>query len=42
MLTYAVINQSLLQNQEYTEMMSIILGTLVLHGGFVVGKATSK
>jgi hypothetical protein len=41
MIILAVMNTSLLSNSNYVNMLYIVLGTLVLHGGYAVGK-TSK
>jgi hypothetical protein len=38
LVTYAVANPSLFQNQNYVQMLYILLSTLILHGGYTVGK----
>ncbi len=42
MIILAVMNTSLLSNDNYVNMLYIILGTLVLHGGYAVGKSSKS
>jgi hypothetical protein len=39
MVILAVANPSLLQNEDYINMLYIVLGTLVTHGGYTLGKS---
>ncbi len=41
MVILAVANPSLFQNENYINMLYIILGTLVVHGGYSLGKSSS-
>ncbi len=42
MIILAVANPFLLQNSNYINMLYIILGTLILHGGYAVGKSSTS
>ncbi len=42
MLIIALANPSLFNNQNYLDMLYIVLSTLILHGGYVAGKASSR
>ncbi len=42
MITFYVMDSSLAYNQNYVDMMYIVLGTLATHGGLVAGKASQK
>ncbi len=39
MIVLASANPALLQNSNYVDMLYIVLGTLVAHGGYAVGKS---
>ena len=38
MVFFAFVNTSLLENQTYTDMLYILLSTLLIHGGYSLGK----
>jgi hypothetical protein len=38
LITYAVANPSLFQNQNYIDILYILLSTLILHGGYAIGR----
>ncbi len=42
MVTFYVMDSTLLYNQNYVDMMYIVLGTLAIHGGILAGKVSQK
>jgi hypothetical protein len=40
MIVFAIGEPTLLSNQDYVNILYIILGTLILHGGFMAGKTS--